>query len=254
MKIVFLGSGNVATHMASALKMLGHEVVEVYSRKYENAQALAVKIGAQPIDRIDCVSSLADLYVFSVKDDVLAEVIAKMPHSNGIWVHTAGSVPMSVFSAYVRNYGVIYPLQTFSKQKEVCFSDVPLFLEGSSVEIICRLEELANELSNSVHCLSGQKRAVLHLAAVFASNFANHMYSLAGQIVAEEGVPFDVLRPLIAETTAKAMELTPWEAQTGPAVRGDQKVMKAHMELLKSPEMKELYALVSESIYNFSPQ
>lgn len=250
MKIVFIGSGNVATHLATALKASGHEIVQVYSRTSKNAAVLAEKTGAEAIDRITDVTPGADLYVFSVKDDALPSLIAGMPPANGIWIHTAGSVPMSLFSDRAKEYGVLYPLQTFSKEREISFSNIPLFIEGSSTETARQLEELAGTLSNNVHHLPGEKRAILHLAAVFACNFTNHMYALSDEIIGAEGLPFDVLKPLIAETAAKAMEMPPRQAQTGPAVRFDEKVMSAHLERLKSPAMKKLYTLLSESIYS----
>ena len=252
MRIVFLGSGNVATHMALALKALGHTIVQVYSRKKENAMELANQIGAEPVDQIARITSTADLYIFSIKDDALPGVIADMPHSEGVWVHTAGSVPMNVFSSYVKKFGVLYPLQTFSKQRTISFSGIPLFIEGNCMEVLTFLEVLAVSLSGNVHRLCSEKRAILHLAAVFAGNFSNHMYALADRIIAEENISFDVLRPLIAETTAKAMEFSPNEVQTGPAVRGDEKVMQAHLELLNTPELRELYTQLSKSIHSVS--
>lgn len=252
MKIVILGSGNVATHLAVALKALGHEIQQVYSRTYENAVILSKKVDAQPIDKINQVVDTADLYVFSVKDDALRQVINAMPHTRGIWVHTAGSVPMDMFSSRAKEYGVLYPLQTFSKERNLSFKEIPLFIEASSQSTFVAIEDLANSLSNQVHHLGSDKRSYLHLAAVFACNFTNHMYRLAGDIIQEEGVPFDVLKPLILETASKVMEMSPANAQTGPAVRYDEKVMQAHINQLRSPQLKELYTLLSKSIHSFA--
>lgn len=252
MKIVFLGSGNVATRLAIALKKVGHEIVQVYSRTGKNATLLAEKTGAEPINEVARVTDAADLYIFSVKDDALPDIIANMPSVKGVWVHTAGSVSMDLFSSHAKEYGVLYPLQTFSRDREVDFAHIPFFIEGSSMETVQLLGELAGTLSAHVHRLSEEKRATLHLAAVFACNFTNHMYALADEIIGEEGIPFDVLKPLITETAAKVMEMRPREAQTGPAVRFDEKVMQVHLERLNSIAMKELYMQVSKSIHAFA--
>ncbi|WP_298650805.1 Rossmann-like and DUF2520 domain-containing protein [uncultured Proteiniphilum sp.] len=251
MKIVFIGSGNVATHMAAALKASGSEIVQVYSRMFGNAGKLARRLGAEPIDDIAQVYCGADFYIFSVKDDALPGIIAQMPLTGGVWVHTAGSIPISVLSPH-NDRGVLYPLQTFSRDREVDFWDIPVFIEGNTAETAGLLRDLAETISGNVHYLSGDKRRVLHLAAVFACNFANHMYTLASEIVGEEEISFHLLNPLIAETAAKVAVMDPRTAQTGPAVRFDEKVMRKHLELLSDPLKREIYSLLSKSIHNIS--
>lgn len=252
MKIVFLGSGNVATHLAQALDALGHEILQVYSRTLGNARILADKVGAAPTDRIEELSHEAHLYIFSLKDDALAGVINAMPHTRGIWVHTAGSISIDLFAPRAKSYGVLYPLQTFSRDREVHFKQVPFFIEGSDDEITRVLEELALSLSENVHRLDSERRAVIHLAAVFACNFTNHMYALAEEIIDEQKIPFEVLKPLVSETAHKVMEMSPRDAQTGPAVRYDEKVMQAHLDRISSPSTRELYSLLSKSIHSRS--
>lgn len=248
MKIVFIGSGNVATHMATALEVSGCEILQVYSRTIDNARRLASRVGAEPIDVIGQVCRTADLYIFSVKDDALPGIITRVPPTGGVWVHTAGSIPMSALSPHEER-GVIYPLQTFGRNRAVNFMDIPVFIEGNSTETATLLKELAETISGNVHFLSGDKRRILHLAAVFACNFSNHMYTLASEIVGEEGIPFHLLNPLITETAAKVTVMDPKDAQTGPAVRFDEKVMQKHLELLNDPLKREIYSFLSKSIH-----
>lgn len=251
MKIVFIGSGNVATHMATALEASGNEIVQVYSRTPDNAALLARRVGAEPIDNIGDIYCAADLYIFSLKDDALPGIIAQMPPTAGVWVHTAGSIPISVLSPH-KERGVLYPLQTFSRDREVNFWDIPVFIEGDRAETTALLRDLAEMISGNVHLLSGDKRRVLHLAAVFACNFANHMYTLASEIVGEEEIPFHLLNPLITETAAKVSVMDPRRAQTGPAVRVDEKVIQRHLELLSDPLKRQIYSLLSKSIHDIS--
>lgn len=252
MKIVFIGSGNVATHLATALKSSGNEIVQVYSRTRVNAEWLACKVGSEPVDGLGDLCRDADLYIFSVKDDALPQIIAQMPQTTGVWAHTAGSIPISVFSTYHKENGVIYPLQTFSKERKVDFKEIPIFIEGSNTDTAQLLKGLAEKISGNVQLLPSEKRRVLHLAAVFACNFTNHIYALASEIMGEEGLPFHLLNPLIAETAAKAAVMDPHAAQTGPAVRFDEVVMQKHLALLNDPMKKEIYALLSKSIHHVS--
>jgi predicted short-subunit dehydrogenase-like oxidoreductase (DUF2520 family) len=234
--------------MAIALKAAGNEIVQVYSRTPGNAELLARKVEAAPVDDIRDIYCAAGLYIFSIKDDVLPEIVAQMPQTTGVWAHTAGSMSVSVLSPH-KGRGVLYPLQTFSRDRDVNFRDIPVFIEGDSAETAALLKNLAETISGSVHFLSGDKRRILHLAAVFACNFANHMYALAAEIVREEEIPFHLLNSLIAETAAKAAMMNPKEAQTGPAVRSDEKVMRKQLELLSDPLKREIYTLLSKSIH-----
>jgi predicted short-subunit dehydrogenase-like oxidoreductase (DUF2520 family) len=237
--------------MASALKAAGHEIVQVYSRTLCNAELLARRLGAEPVDNIRNIYCAADFYIFSVKDDVLPEIALQMPLTTGIWVHTAGSVSISVFSPHTEK-GALYPLQTFGRERDVNFRDVPVFIEGNSAETVALLKDLADTISENVRFLSGYKRCVLHLAAVFACNFANHMYALASEIVDDEEIPFHLLNPLITETAAKVAAMSPQAAQTGPAVRLDEEVMVKHLALLNDPMKREIYSLLSDSIHRVS--
>jgi predicted short-subunit dehydrogenase-like oxidoreductase (DUF2520 family) len=249
MKVVFIGSGNVAVHLSAAMQKAGYTVGQVYSRNETHARTLAGRLRCDWTTNTGEILSSADLYVFAVKDDALPEVIAQMPVNNGLWIHTAGSVPMDVFKGYTAHYGVLYPLQTFSKNRDTDFRRVPCLIEALLPEDETRLREIASRLSDSVRTLSSEKRKYVHLAAVFACNFSNHMYALAAKLVGEQGLSTDLLLPLIDETAAKIHTLSPAEAQTGPAVRGDRQVLDRHLALLSDPAVREMYQLISNHIY-----
>ncbi len=252
--IVFIGAGNVATHIAKAFVKTDYKVLQVYSRTIEHARILANEIHAEFTDNPAKICTDANVYIFSVKDDALPEILHQMPKTKGIWIHTAGSVPMNIFAPYVANYGVIYPLQTFSKKRPINFADIPLFIEANNNETRKIIESLAAALSPKVYYMDGEKRQYLHLSAVFACNFVNHMYTLAADILEKEGIPYDVLKPLIEETAAKIKEMPPQDAQTGPAVRFDKRVMEKHLDLLEDEEKKHIYRLLSESIHKYAEQ
>lgn len=249
-KIVLIGAGNVATHLGKAFVDNGFQILQVYSRTEDSAKQLAEKLQADFTTDLERINREADLYVFSVKDAELTDVLENLPELNGLFVHTAGSVPMSVFADYHAHYGVIYPLQTFSKIKEVDFRMIPLFIEANSLEDESRLRVIASELSDSVTVLSSEKRKYLHLAAVFACNFVNHLYYQASQILESQDLSRDLLFPLILETADKVKTLHPLEAQTGPAVRYDTNVIEKHLQMLENaPEQQEIYRLLSDSIF-----
>lgn len=250
--VVFIGSGNVATHLAQALSGAGHRVLQVYSRSIENAKLLAEKHHAAYTDNLSEINREANLYIFAVKDDVLSEVAAQMPYTSGVWVHTAGSLPFDVLGCREKYYGVLYPLQTFSKGRELNFAGIPIFVEGDNPKTVSFLQEIGQSISSKVSVLSSEKRKYLHLAAVFACNFTNHMYVLASDIVESEGMTFDVLHALISETAAKAKVMNPTDAQTGPAVRFDKAVMQNHLQLLSDEYQREIYTLLSENIHKFA--
>lgn len=251
-RIVFIGAGNVATHMAIAAKNAGHEVSQVWSRTAENAAALARKVNAEPVFFIPDLCADADLYLFSVKDDVLPGLAEQMPETTGAWAHTAGSVPFSVLTSYHRNCGVVYPLQTFTRERDINFRAVPLFVEANDRATETMLLDFAKTLSGNVALLDGEKRRLSHLAAVFACNFTNHMYTLAAEIAEQAGIPFSALWPLIGETADKARAMAPLRAQTGPAVRNDREVMQKHLTMLPDPLKRKIYVLLSESIHSSS--
>ncbi|MDR1738037.1 MAG: DUF2520 domain-containing protein [Candidatus Symbiothrix sp.] len=252
-KIVLIGAGNVATHIGKALNAKGFDIVQVYNRTLATAQELSKRLQASATDSLPDLYTQADLYIFAVKDAALADLLPQMPTTTGIWVHTAGSLPMSVFEGSSSNYGVIYPLQTFSKERPVSFDHLPLFVEGNTARNEDFLADIAAVLSDTVMRLPSEKRQYLHLAAVFACNFVNHMYDIAAQILEKESLPYELLLPLIEETAAKIKTMPPRQAQTGPAVRYDDNIIRRHLELLKNDlNNQEIYSQISKNIHFFS--
>ena len=250
--VVFIGAGNLATNLAKALYYKGFRIVQVYSRTEESARTLAQSVEASYTTDLSSVAADAQLYIVSLKDaafvQLLPEIVAGK--ENALWVHTAGSVPMDVWAGKVNRYGVFYPMQTFSKQREVNFQEVPFFVEAKRPEDVELLKAVAATLSEKVYEASSEQRKSLHLAAVFICNFTNHMYALAADLLEKYNLPFDVMLPLIDETARKVHELAPRDAQTGPAVRYDENVMNNHLAMLvDSPALQEIYKLMSKSIH-----
>ena len=252
MKVVFIGSGNLATHLSLAIKVAGIEVVQVYSQTESHASLLANKLSCSYTTEPELIVSNADIYIFSVKDSALLDLIHKIPQNKGLWLHTAGSVPMGVFEGFNDRYGVLYPLQTFSKNRDIDFSNVPVFIESNSAGDEAYLLSFTGKLTRQVIPLSSEKRKHLHLAAVWACNFTNHMYLMASKILQEQSLSESFLLPLIDETAAKVHQLSAREAQTGPAIRYDENIIEKHIELLSDPNMKELYRLISRNIHKES--
>ncbi|UOE46917.1 DUF2520 domain-containing protein [Mucilaginibacter sp. SMC90] len=249
MNITIIGSGNVATHMAAAFKNAGHRIVQVYSRNVQHAALLAYHVGAEAIDNLDQVNPDTGLFVVSVKDDAIAAVVKALAIHEKLIVHTSGATDLNTLLNLTPNAGVFYPLQTFSKIREVNFRSVPLCLEGANDNILAQLKQLAFTISNNVYAVDSAQRKILHLAAVFACNFPNYLYSVAQDLLAQNQMEFDLLRPLILETAQKVLEQEPRNVQTGPAVRNDEGTMVAHMQLLSDmPMLQEVYTLLSQGI------
>ena len=250
MEIVCIGAGNLATRLCVALQQCGHRVVQVFSRTEECAAALAAQLGCEPVCRLEDVTPEAPLYILSVRDQVLEEVAHGLYASllrrvapgrsnvgaGALFVHTAGSMPLDVLPMLRR--GVFYPMQTFSKQREVPFAGLPVFIESPTDAAVLRT--LAESMGCGVYEMDSASRRYLHLAAVFACNFSNHMYDVCARVLARKGIPFEVMLPLIDETARKVHALTPREAQTGPAVRYDQTVMQRHVVLVEDEDLKQI--------------
>lgn len=253
MKIALIGAGNLATRLGVALVAGGQSVVQVYSRTEASASALGKTLHCPAVTSLEQVCRDADVYIVAVKDAAFSGVAASLVsgRSRALFVHTAGSLPMSVWEGVASRHGVFYPMQTFSKQREVDFSAIPIFIEAKNAADLTLLKALASALSTQVYEADSRQRRALHLAAVFACNFTNHMYALCGHLLDEAGLPFEVMLPLIDETAAKVHELPPAEAQTGPAVRYDENVIARHLEALSAhPEWQDLYERISKSIHH----
>ena len=233
MRTVLIGRGRLATNLEHALLSAGHEVVSINSRTLESL----------PLE--------ADVFVVAVKDAALSDVIraATKGRESQLFVHTAGSMPMDMFAGLTAHYGVFYPMQTFSKERLVDFNDISVFLETNDDASMERLKMLSTTLTTHIYELDSEGRKHLHLAAVFACNFVNHCYALSAEVLAAKGLPFSVMLPLVDETAQKVHELTPREAQTGPAVRGDQNVMQMQANMLAdNPAVKQIYEALSNDI------
>ena len=251
MRIALIGAGRVASCMGPRLKQAGHTVTGVYSRTLANAEQLAKVVGSPAFDTLESVPE-ADVYLVMLSDDALlglAPAIVK-GREKALFLHTAGSVPIDIWKeAGAKRYGVLYAMQTFSKGADIDWPQVPVFVEGCNPAELETVRNLASDLSGRVTELSSEGRKKLHVAAVFTCNFSNHMYAIAERLLATEGVPFSVMLPLVRETARKVESMSPEDAQTGPAIRGDRKVMDQHLELLKEyPEYAELYRLISTDI------
>lgn len=251
-----IGAGNVATHFGLAIRQAGCCIRQVYSRTIQSAEALASQLAAQPITSLTDLRDNADVYIVAISDEHIPSLIPQICHGRGqkLFVHTAGSVDTHVFREHVRRYGVIYPLQTLSRQRHISMQQVPLFIDANNEEDMQLLTETAHNMGAvKVMQADSSQRLNLHLAAVFASNFTNHCYALAHTLLQQHGIPFDMLLPLIGETAAKVGELQPSAAQTGPARRADHATIGKHLAQLEyQPRLKRVYKLMSESIMTSS--
>ncbi len=252
MRIVFLGAGRVATNLSMALRKSGHEIVQVYSRTSESAEELARQTVAEPITQLNRVIADADVYFLAVKDDAIQEVLSRFPHKDVFMVHTAGSVSMDVLKDYTNDYGVFYPLQTFTKDWISDFTDIPVFIEANTDKNLNVLGKIAEELSNNVYHIDSMQRLYIHVAGVFACNFTNFMFTSAEDILQNHDISFNVLKPLIRDTLDKALIHSPSKSQTGPAFRGDKQTIEKHLELLShSEKLQNLYRFVSDTIMEY---
>ncbi len=250
--IIFIGAGNLATHLALALQKAGHSVWQIFSRTQASATALTKCLCLPAEAAITSLSDLrtnADIYIYALRDEVLADIAAQIHvHPNALHLHTAGSMPLTVFGDDKPNAGVLYPFQTFSKDKDVDFQKIPILIEARTKSQEPRLKVLAQSISPMVYEADAAARGKLHIAGVFACNFVNCLYAIAEEQLANTGLPFEVLLPLIDETAAKVHTLSPRKAQTGPAIRKDESIMQAHLSKLNTPEEQAIYRLLSQNI------
>jgi predicted short-subunit dehydrogenase-like oxidoreductase (DUF2520 family) len=249
LKVVFIGSGNVAVHLSKVFIQPGFKVSQVFSRTPDHARALASSINTMWTSDIYSLDDDADIYFLVVSDQALDKILSSRSWNNKFLVHMAGSVPMDIFSNYTNRYGVLYILQSFSAFRKIDLKGLPAFIEANTDENLRVLKNIAERINLSVHLINSEERKYLHLTAVFASNFVNHMLSIAQQLSEKENKSFEWFKPLIAETVSKALMNDPVAAQTGPARRNDKIVLDEHIEMLKEhPEWQKIYTFVSESI------
>lgn len=252
--ISIIGSGNVAWHLAQTLEKQGHTIREIYSRQLENAEALTDNLYcANAQDHLDFTHSESRFFLIAVSDTAIESLARqiKLP-PKAILAHTSGSQPLSALDeAPTTHTGVFYPLQTFSKNKGVNFREIPICIESLESRTENRLLTLAESLSENIALVDSDARKVLHVAAVFACNFTNHMLRISQEILEEQEIDFHLLKPLIKETITKSLSLDPKNAQTGPARRGDLTTLDTHMKYLQEREdWQRIYKLISEHIIN----
>lgn len=250
--IVLIGAGNVGFHLGKRLAARGMKPVQVFSRSEEPARRLGEALDTPFTNDIEAIRPEANLYILAVRDDAIGNVAARLaPLLSGrpLIVHTSGATPSSVLAGYTSHYGVFYPLQTFSREREVDFDTVPFCIDAAREADARMLEQVAQRISTRVYRIDDRQRAILHVAAVFVNNFTNHLLGIGQDILDREGLPFDLLRPLILETARKVQDHPPAAMQTGPAVRGDQATIERHLDYLdKFPAYRELYRLLTVNI------
>lgn len=243
-QVAIIGGGNVASHIYKSFST--HKQIEV--RQVFNRNANRLSFVKDPRKRIEKYEDLefAHVYIIAVKDEAIEEVVSRLPENGSIIAHTSGSVPMNAINRF-KNFGVFYPLQTFSKDRAVNFEEIPLCLEANSDQNLQTLKKLAGYVSRSVFEVNSKQRRALHLSAVLVNNFTNHLYTLAADYCSKNELPFKILLPLIRETSAKIETLTPFSAQTGPALRNDTKTIETHLEMLDK-DQKKIYTILTQSI------
>lgn len=243
--IILIGSGNVATHLGLSLLKAGYNIKQVWSKKLLNAKRLAEKINSNATDNLERIKN-ADLYIIAVKDDGLESLIQQLDIDN--IVHTSGSIGLEAFSKKFKNYGVFYPLQTFNKKIDLNFKATPICIEANNTFFKNELMQIGKNLTSTVKVMSSEQRKQLHIAAVFACNFTNHMFAIADSILAQNNIDFKLLTPIINQTVKKINQNKPLEVQTGPAERKEKNIIQSHINNLNDDKLKEIYKLISESI------
>jgi len=248
-KITFIGSGNVAWHLTKAFDLAGHKIHQIISRNETTGKELAKKFAAYFDTNPENILNDTDFVFITIPDKTIEFTIQKINAINPIFVHCAGSCSLASISNYKRNTGIFYPLQTFTKERKINYFEVPIFIEASDNTTFQKIQKLADSISNTVKYLDSEKRIYLHLAAVVANNFTNHLLVESNKIMNMKEMPLGWLKPLVEETVKKAFELGPAKSQTGPAIRHDEETITKHLELLSSnPQLKELYSVISNDI------
>jgi len=248
MRVVIIGSGNVATVLGRLLKKKGHEIIQVISRTADHAKTLAKELNSVFSDYEGSIDKSADLYLFAVNDSALYDINKTIHLGNKLILHTAGSVPKDVLKDVSVNYGVLYPLQSLRKEMDYPH-DIPFLVDGNTEETITFIEDFAKTISGLVSKANDEERLKLHVAAVIVSNFTNHLYVLAEQFCKKEKVDFTLLAPLIKETAERVSICSPADVQTGPAVRNDIFTLDKHLRLLSNhPKLKYIYLKLTDSI------
>ncbi len=254
-KISILGSGNVAYHLSTCLYKTGLAIDAIYSRNIEHARELSDLVNAIPVNEISKLPDDSDLYLVAISDNAIESTANKLNKIFGRKpkvVHTSGMVSSSVFDKYFNHYGVFYPLQTFTKKRNIDLNEVPFFITANTIEFETALTNLATRITSKVNIINDNDRKVLHVAAIFSNNFTNFMYRISKEITEKNNLNFEHLFPLIKETSNKILDgLDPAQIQTGPAIRNDKNTIKKHILFLeKYPDFKDIYILLTDKIQN----
>ncbi len=248
MKISIIGAGNVATNLALAFKKAGHEIVQIYNRSDDAGKELAHTVAASFTSDVSDLLD-AEVYIMAVKDDVIAEIAEQLKLGDKIVAHTSGTNSKDLLKAASSKTGIFYPLQTMKKHSKVDFKNVPVLIEGSDEATVDKLEALAKTISQNVHRVDEEQRKWIHVAAVFANNFTNHIYGVSESILLGHGLPFDILKPLIYRSIENLQQNSPAELQTGPAARGDMQTIEKHLMLLADDaRLQKIYEILTQSI------
>ncbi|WP_343667497.1 DUF2520 domain-containing protein [Chitinophaga sp.] len=251
MNIVIIGAGNIAHCFGTLLKMHGHQILQVISRKKENAQVLAEILHASATDDLLDINMDADIYLLAVSDSAIPELNDELRLGKRIVLHTAGAVPLDAIRRISTHTGVMYPLQSIRKEVKN-YPVIPLMLEASNDEVMRRLQSIAQSISSRIEVVSSEQRLQLHLSAVFCNNFTNHLIVRAKQFCEQKGLDFGLLQPIIRETFERLEKFAPETVQTGPAMRKDEETMAKHRTLMQDqPHLQEIYKVMSDSIYDF---
>ena len=250
-KLIILGAGNLASHLAPALKDAGYNILQVYSRTEDHAKELADRLNTGWTTDISELDPEAEILIYALTDSIMPQLFCQIELSKRVMVHTAGSIPMDIFKGVAKDYGVMYPVMTFTRGRQLDFRHIPICIEANSDHTRELLERMAGRLSNRVEYMDSPSRKIMHLSGIMANNFSNHLFNLSDELLKKHGMDLSILQPLIQETASKILEISPEEAQTGPARRNDRNIIEEHVEMLKDhPELQKLYTFVSDSITN----
>ena len=251
-RVVIIGSGNVATSLAHGLAGLC-DVAQIYSRTLSHARALADAVGCpDATDDLQALITDADAYIIAVRDDVIADIIAATADNGALWLHTSGSKPIDLFAGHRSRYGVLWPMQSFSREMVVPLDEVYFFAEANNDAALSELMDLGSLLSRHVTVADSDRRCWLHIASVFSCNFANHLWTMADELLTAQDLPFEAMLPLIRTTVEKLDRLTPAQSQTGPAIRHDRQVVERHLSMLDG-DKREVYRMLTQTIMNRNP-
>jgi predicted short-subunit dehydrogenase-like oxidoreductase (DUF2520 family) len=248
-RVVIIGSGNVSFHLVRSITGAGHKIVQIYNRTLSKAQLEASALKTEATDDLENIIKDADIYIICVKDDAISLLADKIDLNDKLIVHTSGTTSMHLLKSASVNYGIFYPLQSFSKNLNIDFRRIPILIESNNAFLLQELTTFANSISDIVVPMSEEDRVHIHIAGVLVNNFTNHLFNMADQYLKDHKIDFSLLKPLISQTVEKLNYGTPAEMQTGPAMRNDLKTINAHLEMLRNQtSLHDIYDMLSKDI------